>query len=140
MNKEAEFAIQRMASNPPPRTKSDFVRLMLPTIQDALRVGHTIKAIWECLRIQNPSLGYKEFCVYIRRIQKRAAGMRTAPPPGTKAQAEVGKQRKADFDPLKNLKRVEANRPGFQYQGTEDLQELIHGRKDHHEEQKRRNR
>src|SRR5271157_1392728 len=111
---------------------------MLPAIEEALNAGHTIKAIWDRLRVQTPSLSYKEFCVYIRRIQKRAVRMQTAPYLGRKLDTEVGKQRKAGFDPLRNLRRVEATRPGFQYRGTEDLEELIHGRKkDDHGKQKR---
>ena len=95
MNKEAEFAIRRMATDLAPTTKSGFVRAMLPAIEEALNAGHTIKAIWDRLRVQTPSLSYKEFCVYIRRIQKRAVRMQTAPHVGRKSEAEVGKPGKA---------------------------------------------
>jgi hypothetical protein len=138
MNKEAEFAIRRMATDLAPTTKSGFVRAMLPAIEEARNAGHTIKAIWERLRVQTPSLSYKEFCVYIRRIQERAVRMQTATHVGRKSESEVGKPGKAGFDPLKNLRRVEATRPGFQYRGTENLEELIHGiKKDDHGKQKR---
>jgi hypothetical protein len=137
MNKQAESAIRKMATDLPPSTKSGFVRLMFPAIQDARKAGHTIKAVWECLRSHNPSLGYKEFCIYIKRIQKTATRRQTAPVVEKKPESETGKNRRGNFDPLTNLKRVEATRPGFYYQGTEDLEELIHGRKEHHGKQKR---
>ena len=54
MNKEAEFAIRRMATDLAPTTKSGFVRAMLPAIEEALNAGHTIKAIWERLSSSNP--------------------------------------------------------------------------------------
>ena len=136
MNPEIDFAIRKMARSLP-RTKSGFVRLMLPAIQDARMAGHTIKAVWECLRSQNPSLGYKEFCIYLRRMENRTTLTQTAPTLGKKPESERVKIQRANFDPLTNLKRVEATRPGFHYQGTEDLKELIHGRKDHHGKQKR---
>ena len=137
MNPEIHFAIRKMASSLP-GTKSGFVRLMLPAIQDARRAGHTIKAVWECLRSQNPSLGYKEFCIYLRRMERRTRPTQTAPTMGKKPESEPVKIQGANFDPLTNLKRVEATRQGFHYQGTEDLKELIHGRRDHHGKQKRR--
>ncbi|MGH9864903.1 MAG: hypothetical protein ACRD4H_05745, partial [Candidatus Acidiferrales bacterium] len=142
MNDEAKSRMLEMARDVP-STKSGFVRFMLPAIEDALTAGHTIKAVWECLRTQNPSLGYKELCVYLRRIQKSPTRSQTARTSGKKqtvqVDTEAGKKGRADFDPLANLRRAEATRPGFHYRGTEDLEELVHGRKDHHGKPERRN-
>ncbi|PYV57149.1 MAG: hypothetical protein DMG98_11105 [Acidobacteria bacterium] len=48
-----------MARDLHPTNKSGFVRVMLPAIEDALRAGHTRKAVWQQLHEQNPALGYK---------------------------------------------------------------------------------
>jgi hypothetical protein len=143
MNKRSVHEIIRTLITQQPTSRSGLVRSLLPEIEAALQSGHTIKTVWERVHQQDQAFSYKLFCLYLQRL--RARGLKaTAPTVGEKkavlGKAEAGKEGKADFDPLKNLKQVEANRPGFQYQGTEDLQELIHGRKDHHAEQKRRNR
>jgi len=41
---EAESALRTMAKDLHPTTKSGFVRVMLPAIEDALKAGHTRKA------------------------------------------------------------------------------------------------
>src|SRR5260370_4712836 len=72
MIEEAESALRTMARDLRPTTKSGFVRVMLPAIEDALQAGHTRKAVWQRLHQQNPALGYKEFCVYLARLRKQA--------------------------------------------------------------------
>jgi len=72
MIEEAESALRTMAKNLHPTTKSGLVRVLLPAIEDALKAGHTIKAVWQQLHEHNPALGYKEFCVYLARLRKRA--------------------------------------------------------------------
>jgi len=53
MIEEAESALRTMAKDLYPITKSGFVRVMLPAIEDALRGGHTRKAVWQRLHQQN---------------------------------------------------------------------------------------
>src|SRR6266540_2562981 len=141
MTESAKSAVEFMTKELPPATKSGFVRAMLPAIEDALRAGHTMKAIWEQIQKYNSALGYKEFSVYVRRIRRKPANQ-TAPITGKKTAVEeeirASKSSELPFDPLANVKRAEAKRPGFHYRGTQDLEELIHGRKNHHGEQESR--
>ena len=132
MIEEAESALRTMAKDLHPSTKSGFVRVMLPAIEDALQAGHTRKAVWQQLQEHNRALGYKEFCVYLARLRKQAqkpTALRSAEkaPPATPTQ--VSHSSPPEFDPLENLRRAEADRPGFHYRGTEDLHELVYGTK-----------
>ena len=132
MIEEAESALRTMSKDLHPTTKSGFVRVMLPAIEDALRAGHTSKAVWQRLHQQNPALGYKEFCVYLGRLRKRAhqpTAFRREEKAPTVTPTQVSHTSLPEFDPLANLRRAEANRPGFHYRGTEDLHELVYGTK-----------
>ncbi len=99
MTESAKSAVEFMARELPPATKSGFVRAMLPAIEDALSAGHTMKAIWEQVQKYNSALGYKEFSVYVRRIRRRPANQ-TAPITGKKTAVEeetrgsLGKRRR----------------------------------------------
>lgn len=115
MIKEAESALRTMARDLHPTNKSGFVRVMLPAIEDALKAGHTRKAVWQQLREHNPALGYKEFCVYLGRLRKRAnqpTALRGEEKAPTAIPTEVSHTSPPEFDPLANLRRAEANRPG----------------------------
>ena len=129
---EAESALRTMAKDLHPTTKSGFVRVMLPAIEDALKAGHTRKAVWQQLHEHNPALGYKEFCVYLVRLRKRTH-QPTALTGEEKAPAVtltlVSHSSPPEFDPLANVRRAEANHSGFHYRGTEDLHELVYGTK-----------
>lgn len=132
MIEEAESALRTMARDLHPTTKSGFVRVMLSAIEGALQAGHTRKAVWRQLHEQNPALGYKEFCVYLVRLRKRAhrpTALRSEEKAATAIPAEVSHTSPPEFDPLANLRRAEANRSGFHYRGTEDLHELLYGTK-----------
>jgi hypothetical protein len=135
MIKEAESALRTMARDLHLTTKSGFVRVMLPAIEDALKAGHTRKAVWQQLHEQNPALGYKEFCVYLGRLRKRAhqpTALRSEEKALMLIPNQVSHTSPPEFDPLANLRRAEANRPGFHYRGTEDLHELVYGTKKIH--------
>ena len=41
-----------------------------------------------------------------------------------------------EHDPLANLRKVEASRPGFHFRGTENLDVLVHGRRESREQSK----
>jgi len=130
MIEEAESALRTMAKDLHPSTKSGFVRVMLPAIEDALQAGHTRKAVWQQLHEHNPALGYKEFCVYLVRLRKRAhqpTALRGEEKAPAATPTQVSHSSPPEFDPLANLRRAQADRPGFHYRGTEDLDWLVHG-------------
>lgn len=111
-----------------PRAKTRWVKRFLPQIEQALAVGHTRKAVWERLHQQRADLGYKEFCVYLGRLR------------GSKAEGSdeyrIERQKKAPptsqtpvHDPFANLRRADAERTVVNWRGTQDLDELVYGKK-----------
>jgi len=125
-----------------PTTRTGFVRRLLPEIEAALKSGHTIKTIWKTLVHQrDKGFSYKLFCLYLQRLHP-TDGKETAPADGEKTALEptlqASTETEVEFDPLANVKEAEATRSGFHYRGTEDLEELVHGRKNNHGKQKRR--
>ena len=123
-----------------PITKSGLVRSLLPEIDAALQAGHTIKTIWERIHQQETTLSYRVFWLALKRLRAKESKS-TAPANGEKGQIQGALPqdiRTSEFDPLANVKEAEATRSGFHYRGTEDLEELVHGRKNNHGKQKRR--
>jgi len=111
-----------------PRAKTRWVKRFLPQIEQALAAGHTRKAVWERLHQQRTDLGYKEFCVYLGRLR----GSRTE----GSDECRIERQKTAAptsqtpaHDPCANLRRAEAERRVFNWRGTEDLDELVYGKK-----------
>jgi uncharacterized protein DUF5338 len=123
-----------------PITRSGLVRSLLPEIDAALHAGHTIKTIWERIHQQETTLSYRVFWLALKRLRAKESKS-TAPANGEKGPTHGALPqdiRTSEFDPLANVKEAEATRSGFHYRGTEDLEELVHGRKNNHGKQKRR--
>jgi hypothetical protein len=140
-NRTADYTIRALTIKRP-TTRTGFVRRLLPEIEVALKSGHTIKTIWKTLVHQrDKGFSYKLFCLYLRRLgPTNSKG--TAPTDGEKTALEPTPQAstrtEVEFDPLANVKKAQATRPGFHYRGTEDLEELVHGRKNNHGKQEHR--
>ena len=126
MTDQLKDAIRTMRAKTQP-TKSGLVRTLIPDIEEALMAGYRLKTIWQWVRDNGLEVTYPQFCMYLQRERKKNA--RTAPTRGRKAEAEVPGAPADRFDPLANLLRRRASRPGFHYRGTEDLDVLVHGRK-----------
>jgi len=127
-------------SSEKPITKSGLVRSLLPEIDAALQAGHTIKTIWERIHQQETTLSYRVFWLALKRLRAKESKS-TASANGEKGPTQgllPEKSRTSEFDPLANVKQAEATRPSFYYRGTEDLEELVYGRKNNHGQQKRR--
>src|SRR5438309_6228012 len=140
-SRTTDYTIRALTSKRP-TTRIGFVRRLLPEIEVALKSGHTIKTIWKTLVHQrDKGFSYKLFCLYLRRLGPTNS-KRTAPTDGENTPLEPTLRESAgtemEFDPLANVKEAEATRPGFYYRGTEDLEELVYGRKNNHGKQKRR--
>lgn len=106
-----------------PKKKAALIRSLLPTIEAALRAGQTLKDIWHTLDKQGLNMGYHVFQMTLwraRRTKAEAApgwGKDTKPsqsqqPPDGDVLAQEA------HDPFANLKRLEANRPGFHWRAT----------------------
>lgn len=107
-----------------PKKKSALVRSLLPTIEAALRSGKTLKDIWDTLEKEGFNIGYHVFQMTLWRARRTRAG--TAPggreketkPPDSQHAGDGDAATLEARDPLANLKRLEANRPGFQWRAT----------------------
>jgi hypothetical protein len=105
-----------------PRTKAGQVQWLWPQIKCALREGHKIKDIWECLVADGLELSYSRLRWYIARLKRlEAAGAAepTLPPAQERAPVLVNhaepSTRLTRRDPLANLRDRLNKRPGFEF-------------------------
>ena len=131
-------ALEKLAAEPP-TTKTALLCSLLFEIEAALQSGKTHKQIWQRLSDAGLDITCETFCRLIRRARKRTrisaarGGKRTDVPELSAQQTATG----VEHDPLVNLQKVEASRPGFHYRGTENLDVLVLGRRESHERSKR---
>jgi hypothetical protein len=117
-----------------PKGKAALVRSLLPGIEAALTSGQTLKDIWQALETEGLQVSYHTFQMAVWRAKrKRTAANRwekeekasdTRGPGGAAIRASE------ERDPLANLKRLEENRPGFQWRGTQKVQKVVNGKED----------
>src|SRR5438132_13002018 len=119
--------LEKLAAEPP-TTKTALLCSLLFEIEVALRSGKTHKQIWQRLSEAGLDITCETFCRLIRRARKKtrtsaARGGKSIEVPELHArQTAAG----VKHDPLVNLRRIEASRPGFHYRGTENLDVLVH--------------
>jgi hypothetical protein len=121
MLKDYRSSIEELTATTP-KKKAALIRSLLPTIEAALRSGQTLKDIWETLDKQGLNVGYHVFQMTLWRARRSKAG--TAPGWGKDTKPSHSQAPDGDVpapearDPLANLKRLEANRPGFHWRAT----------------------
>ena len=130
--------LEKLAAEPP-TTKTALLCSLLFEIEVALRSGKTHKQIWQRLSDAGLDITCETFCRLVRRARKKprtsaARGGQSVEGPGLRAQKTATA---VEHDPLVNLRKVEASRPGFHFRGTENLDVLVHGRKESGEQSKR---
>jgi hypothetical protein len=123
----------------PPATKSALVRALLPEIEGALTSGKTCKQVWGRLVQEGLEVSYATFHTIVRRARAKsdwpaAQARKRRVLASVDTVSEVGE---AGRDPLANLRRAEEARPGFRFRGSENLEELVHGGRKPHEQNKR---
>jgi hypothetical protein len=127
--------LEKLLSTVPSRKTAPVYRL-LPEIELALASGWTRKEVWESLSSDGLEVSYKTFNTIIRRARKkpRATASRNwgkeTGSPGC-AQLQQGDVLNSDgHDPLVNLKRLEQNRPGFHWKGTNSQRTVMNRREE----------
>ena len=123
MLKDYRSSIEELTATTP-KKKTALIRSLLPTIEAALRSGQTLKDIWETLGKQGLNVGYHVFQMTLWRARRSTAG--TAPggwgkdtkPSDSEHPREGDVLTPEASDPFANLKRLEANRPGFHWRAT----------------------
>src|SRR5262245_41035915 len=107
-------SLEKLASEPP-STKSSLIWLLLPEIESALASGKRTREVWQCLTDEGLEISYDTFCRTMHRLRSKRlvsaarSGKRLAL---LKAHAKDGAS-DVTHDPLANLRKVEASRPGF---------------------------
>lgn len=123
----------------PPATKTALISILLPEIESALASGKTRRQIWQRLVEDGFDLSYDTFHSTLWRVQRKpriTAATRRKTPKVSKGEVEEPTE-ETGHDPLANLRKLEQSRPGFHYRGTENLDVLVHGRRESREQNKR---
>ena len=123
--------LEKLAAAPPKR-KAALVRSLLPSIEAALSSGQTLKDIWQALEVEGLPVSYHTFQMAVWRAKrKRTAASnwekREKPSDARRLEA-VGIKVVEERDPLANLRRLEENRPGFQWRGTQKVEKVVQER------------
>lgn len=117
-----------------PRKKAALIRSLLPSIEAALSSGPTLKDIWVALEKKGLGMAYRVFQMTVWRA--RRSKKTTAPRDWEKVNVsspqellQQGDPLNAEgCDPLANLKRLEENRPGFHWRGTNTQRTVMNRR------------
>ncbi len=131
-------SLEKLAAEPP-TTKTALLCSLLFDIEAALRSGKTHKQIWQRLSDAGLDITCETFCRLVRRARRKtrsAAALRGKSNEVPELRAQQAASR-VEHDPLANLRRVEACRPGFHFRGTESLDVLVYGRRESREQSKR---
>jgi len=122
--------LAQLASGPP-KTSVALIRSLLPGIERALTSGQNLKDIWEAPQSEGLQVRYHTFYMVVWRAKKEPTAPscwgkhhRSTDPEGLQG---AKMDTVAGRDPLANLKRLEENRPGFHWRGTQSLKTLVHG-------------
>lgn len=134
--------LEKLLSTVPSR-KTAPVYTLLPEIELALASGWTRKELWESLSSDGLEVSYKTFNTIIRRARKkpRATAPRNWGKDSGSSECEQLQQRDVlnsdGHDPLANLKRLEENRPGFHWRGTNRQRTVMNRREEANDKIKR---
>jgi hypothetical protein len=129
-------------SDEPPTTMTALLECLLPDIERALRSGKRLNEVWQRLSEDGLDISRETFCRLVRRARKK--NRPTAAPGGWgKDNRPSEGPPNADIptlearDPLANLKRLEANRPGFHWRATPRRSAPARGTEESNDEVKR---
>jgi hypothetical protein len=130
-------AYQRCLQNlatAPPKGKAALVRSLLPGIEAALTSGQTLKDIWLALETEGLQVSYHTFHMAVWRAKRKRtahnSGEKQETTSGAREPQESGMKGTEGRDPLANLRRLEEDRPGFHWRGTQRVQKVLNGKED----------
>jgi hypothetical protein len=133
-------ALEKLAAEAP-RTKTALICSLLPEIEIALVSGKTRKEVWQRLADEGLDVTCKTFYTIIWRAGNKrrltAAPARKMRGLRVRNYEESAAGVRYGHDPLANLRRVEESRPGFHFRGNQDLDVLVHGRRESREQSNR---
>src|SRR5690349_3882728 len=108
-----------------PSTKMGQIKAVWPQIDQALRAGHTLKAVWERLQSDGIHIHYNRLSEYVCRLRRRENPATTTTGPaapqagkGNAVTAPELHQHGEQRDPAANLRERLGRPTGFAYRGT----------------------
>jgi hypothetical protein len=123
----------RTLANEEPRSLMARVRALLPDIEAAIAVGHTMTTVHQRLNLAGMQISYDVLRIYRRRLQRarQNGSVKTQAPrlasdskPSPVDSRSEGLSK--NFDPLENFRKQIANRPNWEYpSGPLDEKKLI---------------
>jgi len=126
-----------------PRKKAALIRSLLPSIEAALSSGQTLKDIWTALEKKGLGMAYRVFqmTVWRARRSKKTTAPRDWEKVNVSSLQEPLQQSEPlnveGRDPLANLRRLEENRPGFHWRGTNSQRTVMNRREGGNDKGKR---
>ena len=126
-----------------PKKKAALIRSLLPGIQAALNSGQSLKEIWEALGSEGLQMSYRVFHITVARARKArkptAAGNwgKQDKPSETQGLQKATVETVGERDPLANLRRLEEDRPGFHWRGTQRVKTSVNAMEDSNDKNKR---
>jgi hypothetical protein len=142
MQKDYRLSLDKLAGDSPKR-KAALIRSLLPGIEAALQAGQSLKDIWEVLGKDGLQMSYRVFHITVSRARKvrkptAASGWgKQDKPSETQGLEEAKAETVEGRDPLANLRRLEEDRPGFHWRGTQALKKSVHGTEDSNDKNRR---
>jgi hypothetical protein len=142
MEKHYRQCLDKLAGAVPER-KAALIRSLLPGIEAAVNSGQSLKTIWEALASEGLQMSYHSFHKAVwraRRMRKPTAtsngGKQDKP---SEAQGLQGAKEETveTRDPLANLRRLEEDRPGFHWRGTQSWKTSEHATEGSNDKNKR---
>ena len=136
---ELDLAVLRAQAQKKPRTKAGQVRQAWPEIRHLLAAGHSLKDVWIWLKEIGIDIPYTRLSEYVNQLRRAdpssgdsrtstATALPTTPTP-VASSVDTGRaqEKRTTHDPWANVRRSEANRPGFHYRPAvpEDEKDLI---------------
>ena len=144
MQKDYRQCLDKLAGAGP-ETKAALIRSLLPGIEAAVNSGQSLKKIWQALASEGLQMSYHSFHKAVwraRRMRKPTAannGGKQDKPSEAQGlrEAKTETETVGERDPLANLRRLEEDRPGFHWRGTQSLRRSVDATEDLNDKNKR---
>ena len=142
MQKDYRQCLDKLAGAVP-ETKAALIRSLLPGIEAAVNSGQSLKKIWEALATEGLQMSYHGFhkAVWRARRMRKLTATSNRGKQDKSSEAQGLREGKAETvgerDPLANLRRLEEDRPGFHWRGTQSWKTSEHATEDSNDKNKR---
>ncbi len=113
-----------------PKTHIAMARLLWPMIYACLENGHSIRDVHKRLHMDGIEMAYSTLCWAVSTFRDNGQPpanrpVKTSEPPTAQGKPGEGGGNPTNVDPLRNLRRLSEERPGFEYSGTLPDEELF---------------